>query len=93
MARALTACMWAMANQVPLTPESPEAGCATAHGAGFQGASGRGAALCAAQGIPFVWEHARSMTAIHGGQAKHAQLDAHKMALVLRGGRLPQADV
>jgi hypothetical protein len=33
------------------------------------------------------------MKAIHGGQAKHDPIDAHKMAVWLRGGRLPQAYV
>jgi hypothetical protein len=49
--------------------------------------------LCAAQGIPFVLGHARSMKAIHGGKAKHDKIDSHKIALLLRGGRLPQASV
>jgi len=49
--------------------------------------------LCAQQGIPVVLGHALSMTAIHGGKAKHDTLDAHKIAVVLRGGMLPQADV
>jgi transposase len=33
------------------------------------------------------------MTAIHGGQAKNDKLDASKIAMRLRGGMLPQADV
>ena len=36
---------------------------------------------------------ALSMQAIHGGTAKKAQIDAHKMAVLLRGGMLPQAYV
>jgi len=36
---------------------------------------------------------ALSRKAIHGGQAKHDQIDAHKIAVLLRGGMLPQADV
>jgi transposase len=31
------------------------------------------------------------MKAIHGGKAKHDKIDAHKMAMLLRGGMLPQA--
>jgi hypothetical protein len=31
------------------------------------------------------------MKAIHGGKAKHDQLEAHKIAVLLRGGMLPQA--
>jgi hypothetical protein len=33
------------------------------------------------------------MNAIHGGQAKHDTIDAHKIAVWLRRGMLPQADV
>ena len=49
--------------------------------------------LCAEQGIPFVLGHALSMQAIHGGKAKNATIDAHTMAVLLRGGLLPQASV
>jgi transposase len=49
--------------------------------------------LCAEEGMPFVLGHALSMKAIHGGQAKHDTIDAHKMAALLRGGMLPQASV
>jgi transposase len=49
--------------------------------------------LCAEQAIPFVLGHALSMKAIHGGNAKHDTIDAHKMAVLLRGGMLPQASV
>ena len=48
---------------------------------------------CAQAGIPVVLGHARSMKAIHGGQANNDTIDAHKMAVVLRGGMLPPADV
>jgi transposase len=51
------------------------------------------AALCAEQGIPFVLGHALSMKAIHGGKAKNDTIDAHKIAMLLRGGMLPQASV
>src|ERR671923_1322421 len=51
------------------------------------------AALCAAEGIPFVLGHARYMQAIHGGKAKHDKIDAQKIAVLLRGGMLPQAYV
>jgi transposase len=51
------------------------------------------AALCAPDGIPFVLGPALSMTAIHGGTANNDQIDAHKIAVLLRGGMLPQADV
>jgi hypothetical protein len=33
------------------------------------------------------------MKAIHGGKANNDKLDAHKMAVLLRGGMLPQAYV
>ncbi len=49
--------------------------------------------LCADHGIPFVLGHALYMKAIHGGKAKNDQIDAHKIAVLLRGGMLPQAYV
>jgi hypothetical protein len=49
--------------------------------------------LCAQEGIPFVLGHALYMKAIHGGKAKNAKIDAHKIAVLLRGGMLPQAYV
>jgi transposase len=49
--------------------------------------------LWAQEGMPFVLGHARSMKAIHGGTAKHANIDAHKIAVLLRGGMWPQASV
>jgi transposase len=33
------------------------------------------------------------MKASHGGQAKNDRIDAHKLAVLLRGGMLPQASV
>jgi transposase len=47
--------------------------------------------LCAREGIPFVLGHALSMKAIHGGKAKNDNIDAQKIAVLLRGGMLPQA--
>ena len=47
--------------------------------------------LCAHEGIPFILGHALSLQAIHGGKAKNDTIDAHKMAVLLRGGMLPQA--
>jgi transposase len=44
--------------------------------------------LCTAEGIPFGLGHAFYMKAIHGGKAKN-----HKIAVLLRGGMLPQAYV
>jgi transposase len=38
-----------------------------------------------------VLGHARYRKASHGGQAKHDRIDAHKIAVLLRGGMLPQA--
>ena len=49
--------------------------------------------LCAQEGIPFVLGHALYMQAIHGGKAQHDKIDAHKIAVLLRGGMLPQAYV
>lgn len=47
--------------------------------------------LCAREGIPFVLGHALYMKAIHGGQVKNDRIDSQKIALLLRGGMLPQA--
>jgi len=49
--------------------------------------------LCAREGIPFVLGHALYMKAIHGGKATNDKIDAQKIAVLLRGGMLPQADV
>jgi transposase len=49
--------------------------------------------LCAREGIPFVLGHALYMKAIHGGKAKNDQIDSQKIAVLLRGGMLPQAYV
>jgi len=49
--------------------------------------------LWAREGIPFVLGHALYMKAIHGGKAKHDTIDAQKIAVLLRGGMLPQAYV
>ena len=47
--------------------------------------------LCAREQIAFVLGHALYMKAIHGGKSKNDQLDAAKIARLLRGGTLPQA--
>jgi transposase len=47
--------------------------------------------LCAREGIPFALGHALAMQALHGGQAQNDTIDAQKMAVLLRGGMLPQA--
>jgi transposase len=47
--------------------------------------------LCQEQEIPFVLGHALYMKAIHGGKAKTDKIDAHQIAVLLRGGMLPQA--
>jgi transposase len=49
--------------------------------------------LCAREGIPFVLGHALYMKAIHGGKAKNDKIDAQKIAVLLRGGMVPQAYV
>jgi hypothetical protein len=49
--------------------------------------------LCAEQGIPCVLGPACSMQAIHGGKAPNDTIAAHTIAVRLRRGRLPQADV
>src|SRR5882724_8027877 len=47
--------------------------------------------LCAREGLPFVLGHALSMKAIHGGKAKHDNIDAQNIAILLRGGMLPSS--
>jgi transposase len=49
--------------------------------------------LCAREGLAFVLGHALYMKAIHGGKAKNDKIDAHKIAVLLRGGMLPMAYV
>ena len=49
--------------------------------------------VCAGEGIAFVLGHALAMKAIHGGKAKNYKIDSHKIAVLLRGGMLPQAYV
>src|SRR5262249_24573941 len=49
--------------------------------------------LCAQEGLPFVLGHALYMQAIHGGKANNDQMDSQKIAVLLRGGMLPQAYV
>jgi len=49
--------------------------------------------LCAQEGLPFVRGHALYMKAIHGGKAKNDKIDSQKIAVLLRGGMLPQAYV
>ena len=47
--------------------------------------------LWAHEGIACVRGPALSMQAMHGGTAKHDTSDAQKIAVLLRGGMLPQA--
>jgi transposase len=47
--------------------------------------------LCRDHKIPFVLGHALYMKAIHGGKAKNDKIDSEKIAMLLRGGMLPQA--
>ena len=49
--------------------------------------------LCAREGISFVLGHALSMKASHGGKANHDKSDAQTIAVLLRGGMVPQASV
>jgi hypothetical protein len=49
--------------------------------------------VCAAHRSPVVLGHALDLQARHGGTATHDTIDAHNMAVLLRGGRLPQASV
>ena len=49
--------------------------------------------LGAAEGMAFVLGHALSRQALHGGKATNDQRASPKMAVLRRGGRLPQASV
>jgi transposase len=49
--------------------------------------------FCGHAGLPCGRGHALSMRAMHGGNAKHAKIDSHKIAVRLRGGMLLQAYV
>ena len=49
--------------------------------------------LCRRENIHFVLGHALYMKAIHGGKAKNDRIDAHKVAVLLRGGNIPEAYV
>jgi transposase len=49
--------------------------------------------LCRSRNIPFVLGHALYMRAIHGAKTKNDKIDAHKMAVLLRGGLIPMAYV
>jgi len=49
--------------------------------------------LCTEEQIPFVLGHALYMKAIHGGKAKNDKIDSHKIAVLLRGGMIPQSYV
>ena len=49
--------------------------------------------LCAQEGIAFVLGPALYRKAIHGGKAKNDKIDAHKIAVLVRGGMLPMAYV
>ena len=48
---------------------------------------------CAEAGLPVVLGQALYMKAIHGGKATNDTIDAHKIAVLLRGGMRPQAYV
>jgi transposase len=49
--------------------------------------------FCVQEGISFVLGHALYMKAIHGGKTKNDKIDSRKIAVLLRGGMLPQAYV
>ena len=47
--------------------------------------------LCATEHIPFIIGHALYMRLIHGAKAKNDQIDAGKIARLLKGGNFPLA--
>lgn len=49
--------------------------------------------FCLDGDITFVLGHALYMKAIHGGKAKNDKIDSRKIAVILKGGMLPQAYV
>jgi transposase len=49
--------------------------------------------LCAQEGLPCVLGHALSMQAIPGGKTTNDTIDSQQIAVLLRGGLLPQAAV
>ena len=49
--------------------------------------------LCAQENIPFVLGHALYMKSIHEGKKKNDKVDSEKIAMLLRGGMLPEAYV
>jgi transposase len=49
--------------------------------------------LCAREGMPFVRGPALDMQALHGGTATNDTIDSQTIAVLLHGGRLPQAYV
>jgi transposase len=49
--------------------------------------------VCAGETIPFVLGHALYMKAIHGAKAKNDRIDSKKIAILLKGGNIPQAYV
>jgi transposase len=49
--------------------------------------------LCQAYHVPFILGHALFMKALHGGKSKNEDIDAEKIARLLRGGNLSVAYV
>lgn len=49
--------------------------------------------LCFQEKIHFVLGHALYMKAIHGGKAKSDRIDSEKIAILLKGGNIPQSYV
>lgn len=47
--------------------------------------------LCADEGIAFILGHALYMRAINSGKAKNDHIESYKIAVLPRGGTLPQA--
>ncbi len=49
--------------------------------------------LCREKQIAFILGHALYLRAIHGGKATNDKIDSHKIAVLMRGGRFPEAYV
>jgi len=82
-----------MHRNMPAGPDAFSRGLALSGGSGLcvdASSPGIGLLTVRSGGVPFVLGHALSMKAIHGGKAKNDKIDAQKIAVLLRGGMLPQ---
>ena len=79
-------------RRLPRTPSLPSATASSSASSACSPGTGSPTSAQHEQ-IPFVLGHALYMKAIHGGKAKNDQIDADKIARLLRGGIFPLAYV